>query len=640
MATKKTPPKKSPSKKINVLVPKAGKIGSTNKNDYVSVSGKEGSSSLNKKLSKAQSSISKSNAKSQYVNQPNAPVTPNAPTTPKPAETYTGKYVGVSDQAGAKIESDMRAKLGYNPSSPIPAPSISPYSPQYTPPAQTPTTSNMAVANDTTAAQVGVDATSPVSEPLTLTQQRQNDLYAAFQQEISNQGDQAAQVAKIEKDAKLAKKREKANKISSELDQLDLDINNNVREMRKNPEGKFAGAVEQDVQNAQETYEYRRANVSIAYKVALGDYQGAQEDVDRKIQAMKDQSAQRLNLLQFGLSFLQASKNDLTESEKIKLTASVNSQAKREEQVSNAYSQVTELATQNGASAATLDAIDRAARAPDASVASVYAAAGKFAVDKSQLLDNEYKRAQIEKLRADAAADLVAASGTNRDPVNLAAYAAEYLETGKLPSPSEQKAIGYSAGEIAQQAKQIPRSTGAVVSKSTGVKPVGLSVEDQKSVTALTQIVTKTLPALEDRFSKISATGSGKLASYVYTSQDRKDYNIFRNEFLSQLLVARSGATVSEPEYKRYSDMVPTDLANFGIKGITDQGGKTLKALRQTMTSTLDTYLDKNQLSVYGYSTVNVPIKGVPIPFTVGQTIQIGENEFRVLPDGTLTDTR
>ena len=78
----------------------------------------------------------------------------------------------------------------------------------------------------------------------------------------------------------LAQKKQVATQLSNEMMAADKAFRDRVAEIRKNPEGKFGGAVEAEVRQAQSEYDNDRANKAIAYNVALGDYQGAKEAID------------------------------------------------------------------------------------------------------------------------------------------------------------------------------------------------------------------------------------------------------------------------------------------------------------------------------------------------------------------------
>ncbi|MEK7112375.1 MAG: hypothetical protein AAB875_03530, partial [Patescibacteria group bacterium] len=218
---------------------------------------------------------------------------------------------------------------------------------------------------------------------------------------------------------------------------------------------------------------------------------------------------------------------------------------------------------------------------------------------------------------------------------DLQAYAAQYSDTGKLPSPAELKLSGLNVGQVTAMAKQTPKPDGAVVSVNTGTKSSALSPAQEEGIIALSEIVRTTLPSLQDRFGKLSTAGVlGRVGASIYISQNRQDYRTFRADFLSKLLLARSGAAVTEEEYARYSALVPTELGNKFLGGISDKGGKTLTSLATSMKQTLDNKLNTQQLSIYGYSKIKVG----GVERIVGETLEIGGIKYRVLPDGKLTD--
>lgn len=258
----------------------------------------------------------------------------------------------------------------------------------------------------------------------------------------------------------------------------------------------------------------------------------------------------------------------------------------------------------------------------------------KVAGLQGQVKPDEAKQLQIQKLRLENQKlidEIENKSGTAASE-DLYAYAAQYADTGKLPSPAELKLSGLNVGQVTTIAKQLPKPNGAIVSTNTGTKSQSLSPTQEASYIAMNEIVNQTIPSLKDRFGKISTGIVGGLGGLVYTSQDKQDYLSFRQEFLSKLLVARSGAAVTEQEYARYSKLLPTTFNQpFFLGG---DGAKKLNSLETSMKTNLDNILNTQQLSIYGYSKVNV--NGVQR--TVGEILDIGGTQYKVLPDGTLTD--
>jgi hypothetical protein len=176
------------------------------------------------------------------------------------------------------------------------------------------------------------------------------------------------------------------------------------------------------------------------------------------------------------------------------------------------------------------------------------------------------------------------------------------------------------------------KPSGALVSTNTGVKPSSLSPTQEDGIIALSEIVTQSIPSMKDRFGKIATGVLGGIGGKIWTSQDRQDYLTFRQEFLNKLLKARSGGAVTEEEYGRYADMVPGTFNQPFFLG--SDGLQKLTSLETSMKASLDNTLNSNQLSIYGYSDVNV--NGTKMK--VGEVIDVGGTNYRVLPDGTLTD--
>jgi hypothetical protein len=239
------------------------------------------------------------------------------------------------------------------------------------------TTGNLGMANNSVAAGIKTTATAPDPEVPTTTDEK-SSLKSYLSNLLGNISGQASQENQIRDDLDVAEKKQKAVAISNELDQLDKDFRDEVSQIRKNTEGKFGGAVEADVAKAQDRYENRRANVSLAYKVASGDYQGAEELVTQKIDSLRAQNTQQLQAFNALKDLVY---NDLTESEKATLNEQSAIRQNKAKTVEDTYANVLNFASQNKAPASVLSAIDAAAQLPGATAASIMAAAGKYGSD-------------------------------------------------------------------------------------------------------------------------------------------------------------------------------------------------------------------------------------------------------------------
>lgn len=244
----------------------------------------------------------------------------------------------------------------------------------------------------------------------------------------------------------------------------------------------------------------------------------------------------------------------------------------------------------------------------------------------SKLIDT-----QTGEVIKDFGGDLV--GGATADEM---AYAQQYASTGQIPTGLS--TAGVSFGRIQELAADLPKPNGALVSTPTGVAPSTLNDTQKAGIVAMSEIVNETLPNMQKLWDEAQRTNLGGtgivggLASKVIPSQAMTRYLQARDEFLSKLLVARSGAAVTEPEYDRYAALVPSSFNGSLFLG---SGGNTkLEGLQNLMTTDLDNKLNASDLSIYGYSKV----KAGDDTYTVGEIVT---NEYgqsgRINPDGSIT---
>ncbi len=260
-------------------------------------------------------------------------------------------------------------------------------------PPPTTTTSNLGLLNNSIASGIQADstATSPTVSP---ERAKQEGMLSGLMSKITGQ---AAETGTIIDESGLQEKKLKAKSISNELDSLDKGFRDEVTRIKTNPQGKLEAGVQSEINQAQDRYENRRANISLAFKVANDDFQGVQETVNAKVNALKDQNAQALQAFQLYSNFVN---NDMSESEKQKAQEQFQIKQAKAKTLEDAYAGVLKMATQNKAPASILNAIDTAMQKPNATAASVYAAAGQYATDPSVALEARYKQAQINSLQA------------------------------------------------------------------------------------------------------------------------------------------------------------------------------------------------------------------------------------------------
>ena len=214
------------------------------------------------------------------------------------------------------------------------------------------------------------------------------------------------------------------------------------------------------------------------------------------------------------------------------------------------------------------------------------------------------------------------------------AYARQYASTGTIPSGLS--SAGISFGKIQELAADLPKPDGTLVSRDTGVAPDGLSATEQTGYENLYNAINTDLPVLIEMYNKIEAGLGTGLVTGVKESVAPSDatvrYNQAKADFLAKLLVARSGAAVTEQEYERYANLIPGVFnTTFGIGS---PGTEKLSGLQTQMETALNDKLATRGLSIYGYSTLDINGE----EYTVGEIItsEYGQ-QGRVNPDGSIT---
>jgi len=220
----------------------------------------------------------------------------------------------------------------------------------------------------------------------------------------------------------------------------------------------------------------------------------------------------------------------------------------------------------------------------------------------------------------------------NGNSGDLIAYAQQYAETGKLPGVTELKNSGIDVSQVTAYAKQVPQSNGALVSRATGIKSASLSSSQEDGIAALYDISQKIkdLKSLDlERTQGLVSATFGK----VVGSEAQQRYVDLRGEIIDLLARARTGAALTLQEEKFYSDQLPGRVGQVaGFIGVDTQSR--LENFDTKINGTLNTKLNTQNVAIYGYSKTNVG----GTERTIGEVIDIGGTQYKVLPDGTLTN--
>lgn len=303
-----------------------------------------------------------------------------------------GSYKGVDIMDGQDVQQQVNTINTNTNTAPTGTAAMTPENLQAVPPTKlptgnnAPTTGNLALATNGAVAGAQTDAT--YEPPENKAKGALADLYKGLYSDVNNQ---AAQEAKFAEDAQLAQKKQRATALSNEIDQMDKSYRDEVSAIKENPEGKFGGAIQADINRATDRYNNNRANVALTYKIAAGDFNDASAIVESKISSLRQQNAQKVELYKLAVDAVQ---NDLTESEKIQMQANIQQKQRQSDALQAQYSSTLNIAAQNGAPASILSAIDEATQRPGATAADIVAAAGQYGIDREAQAKLDLIRAQ------------------------------------------------------------------------------------------------------------------------------------------------------------------------------------------------------------------------------------------------------
>lgn len=251
-----------------------------------------------------------------------------------------------------------------------------------------------------------------------------------------------------------------------------------------------------------------------------------------------------------------------------------------------------------------------------------FIAAGDLLYSENDMLDAQYKRAQIAKAYHDISMD----NSFGRDPSLMIAYANQYAATGQIPTGLPKGSFGV----VAQIAKELPKSPGQIVSRSTGITPTG-DTTLQSGLGALysaTELAKQLKELDEQRWAGIIGGTAGK----VLGSDEQRRYMDLRSQVIDLLSRARSGAALTVQEEERYGDMLPgrfSEPFGFGADS-TVRIDNFINALESDIT---------NKASAQGWAVNGVSkVKIAGSEYKVGDILMNGDGQTgRINADGSVT---
>src|SRR5947207_402300 len=181
-----------------------------------------------------------------------------------------GQVLGASTGPTTPIDA---SRLGTTPTTIVPTP-------VNTNTAQTKFGADMGAMNENFTAnptEVQQPAEQPVNE--------RNSILSSIQNLIGKQAEQGDRTAELNKEQDIIGKQTQARDLENQYTSKSKAYDKQIEAIRKNPEGKFAGAVEQDIANVERQKNSELADIAIQYKVANGAYTDAVGIVDAQIKA-------------------------------------------------------------------------------------------------------------------------------------------------------------------------------------------------------------------------------------------------------------------------------------------------------------------------------------------------------------------
>lgn len=380
----------------------------------------------------------------------------------------------------------------------------------------------------------------------------------------------------------------------------------------------------------------RSSDINLLQARALGlqgEISAAQSYIDRAIDLKYKDREDELDLKMKQLGLLEGKLN-----KEEQITSKALERKYNEEQQKIAEQKDKEKAIQSvmleaakfGADSDTLSKIQKSGNVGEA-----IAKSGKFLSAefneklKQQQFDNKIKLENLAIDRAKLALERYKADQDNSvktDIPTLVAYAQQYASTGAIPTGLPKG----SFGAVSEIAKSLPKPNGTLVDKNTGIKPSSLSASQMDGITALYDL-NKKLTDAKDLFNQYHHGVIAGLKNQVFPSQAKQQYGALRSEISDLLARARTGAAITAFEEKQYRDKLPGDFNQLLFLG--SKGNTSIDSLKSSLTGKLNSTLDVNGTSIYGYSKVKIG----DTSYSVGDIISNGTQNARVNPDGTLS---
>ena len=474
----------------------------------------------------------------------------------------------------------------------------------------------------------------------------QND-YTAVNNRITEllgqQGNKGTDQITAEQNAGLPDMKKQLSDINASILTKMSDYNAANQALENTPQ-QIAAVVGSKQQQLQRTQAADIGMLNARAQALQGNITAAQDTVNRAID-LKYYSVE--NELQTKLQQLSTIKDQLSRDEAIRAKATelalqdqqraIDAEKDKEKQINQVLLQAAGV----GADQNTLNKIQKSGTVQDA----IKNAGSFLSVEyrdkkKQQDFDNSIKLQNVSIDRAKLAlegAKIKAESASQQDVSQLVAYAQQYASNGNIPTGLPKNTFGI----ISQIAKELPKADGTLVDKNTGVKSSAIKPTQEDAILAAYNLKTNVIPELKKAYDNVN-TGllPGLFGSAGIKTQAMTHFEDVRTQFLNQLLLANSGKVVSDKELQRYQDLLPSSYSqavgfggSFNLFG--RNGDTKLQDIEKGITDSLDSSLNTNGLSIYGYSKVKLQDGK---SYNVGEILTNSKGQSaRVNPDGSLS---
>lgn len=480
----------------------------------------------------------------------------------------------------------------------------------------------------------GQDSAGNYQDQTTALQKQTDDAYNTFKTTLNQYQTgtiplTAAQQAQLNSMQQLAQQAHDAQLLANKAYEGGTEVlQNKLGLTRYSPalaQGAIKAAVDQGLQKIQ-ALDAKAAQ-------ALAEMTQSFQDSDFKAanaayEAFSNYAAQKQNVMTQTHNDLVAAKKDIQDRADQAAKDQAVAQQKLSDSITNILGDVGKIGT---APAEVLSAIQNAGSSEDAA-----ALAAPYLKDP---LDTKYKIAQINALYAQAQKDAATAQTGGLDAGEVMAYATQMAETGVRPTGVPKGAFGY----VAQIASDLPKKDGEVVGNFTNVRDPKLTPVQLDGLAAGKTLLQQTLPALKTAYwNAWTGLGPGLADKVGIRSADMAEFQSLRQQFLTDLLKMKSGLVVTEQEYKRYADMLPSSFSGaLGLPyasevpvlgGFGEFGSKQIDVLQKQLETNLNNTLKVNGSSMYGWTKIEGPNGKT---YTVGQLVPNEAGQLvRILPNG------